>query len=150
DRPDVMTIDLVDVPAEDTPALRHRGQVQHLLRVAERLLAVQIDDRDEVGEAVVRGKHHRLPERALIALRVADEDEAPAPRALQARRERRSRRQREPLSQGARREIDTLQAMLRVDAQQRSVATEGIERLPGDPAPEVQGGVESEGGVSLG
>src|SRR5215475_9994906 len=54
---------------------RARAGVHHVLRVAERLLAVDVDQRDEVAEAVVRGEHRRLPYRALVALGVAQQGE---------------------------------------------------------------------------
>ena len=50
-----------------------RREVEHVLRVAERLLAVDVDDRDEVRQPVVRGEHHGLPDRALVALGVAEQ-----------------------------------------------------------------------------
>ena len=56
------------VPAEGSEALGERREVEHVARVAERLLAVDVDDRDEVGEPVVGGEHDRLPDRALVAL----------------------------------------------------------------------------------
>ncbi len=71
------------------------------LGVAERLLAVEVDDHDEVREPVVGGEHRRLPDRALVALGVAENDEARARGALQPCRQRRAGADREALAERA-------------------------------------------------
>jgi hypothetical protein len=78
----VVAVDLHDVPAERRPALGERREVEHVPRVAEGLLAVVVDDRDEVREPVVCGEHDRLPEGTLVALGVAHEDEHAPRRSL--------------------------------------------------------------------
>ena len=70
---------LVRRPSRRPPALVERREVDHVARVAERLLAVDVDDRDEAREPVVGGEHDRLPDRALVALGIAHQHER-APR----------------------------------------------------------------------
>ena len=82
ERVDVVAVDLHRLPAERLEAVGERLEVEHLARVAERLLPVGVDNRSEAPEAVVRGEHRRLPERALVALGVADQHEDAPLRAL--------------------------------------------------------------------
>ena len=72
---DVVAVYLDHIPAERTPSLGERIEGQHVPRITQGLLPIQVDDRNQVRQAPVRRLHHRFPERALIALRVAEQDE---------------------------------------------------------------------------
>src|SRR4051794_15381347 len=73
DRLVVVAVDLARVPAERTPPQAERLEVEHVVRVAERLLAVDVDDRGQIAEPAMTGEHRRLPRRAFVALGVAQE-----------------------------------------------------------------------------
>ena len=50
-----MPVHFVYIPAEGPPTVGHRGKLQNAIGVPERLLAVQVNDRAQIGEAMVRG-----------------------------------------------------------------------------------------------
>ena len=79
-RVDVVPVDLVHVPAEGAPPLAERIEVEHVPCMAESLLSVDVDDGDEIRQPVMGGEHHRLPDRALVALGVAEQHVAPGGR----------------------------------------------------------------------
>ncbi len=68
---DVIAIDALHMPAERGPLVGQRLEAEHLAGRAVSLLVVDIDQADQVGEAVVRRAHRRFPRRALIELAVA-------------------------------------------------------------------------------
>ena len=73
----VVAVDALHVPAEGGPLVGQRLEAQHLARGAVGLLVVDVDQADQVGEAVVGGAHRGLPGRAFVELavghRVVDE-----------------------------------------------------------------------------
>ena len=144
-----MPVDLPRVPAERAPAIDQGREREHVGRLPERLLAVQIDDDGEPPETVMGGVHDRLPDRALVALGVAHEDEDAALRALEARRERGADAHRQPESQRAGRKIDAGELPIGVDAEVAPVAAVRVERRLIEPAAEEQGSVDREHGVAL-
>ena len=74
--------------------------------VVERLLAVQVDDRDQVRQPVLGREHHRLPHAALVALGIAHEHvDAPA-RARHPRGQSGAGAERQTLSERAGGEVD--------------------------------------------
>ena len=145
----VVAVDVVGVPAEGAPALLERREVEHVARVAERLLAVDVDDRDEVAEPVVGGEHHRLPDRALVALGVAHEHERAPRAARELRGERRARRDREAVAERAGGEVDAGQDVVGVRPEPAAVDAEARELVAVDRARLVQRGVQREARVAL-
>src|SRR5438093_5455309 len=95
----------MDIPPKGAPPIAERLKVQYVFRVAERLLAVVVDDGNEVGEPMVRGEYHRLPHGTLVQLRVAEEDEDPPRRSLQPRGQCGAGADRQSVSEGAGAEI---------------------------------------------
>ena len=73
DRLDVVAVDLDRVPAEGARPVRVRVEVPAVHRLAALAEPVDVDDRDEVVELVVRAVLERLPLRALGDLAVAEE-----------------------------------------------------------------------------
>ena len=149
ERLDVVAVDLVDVPAEGAPPRAQWVEVEHVARVSERLLAVDIDDRDEVRQTVVGREHHSLPQRALVALRVAGHHVDRARRALQARSECGSRSDREALPERARREVDSGEGVLRVCAQGGETGAERRKLLIRQATGFVKSAVEGERRMTL-
>ena len=75
DLPDVVAIDLDDLPAEAAIALVQRLDVHHVLHPAVDLQPVAVDDAHQVVELVVRRLHHRFPDVAFLLLAVAHDAE---------------------------------------------------------------------------
>ena len=98
---------------------------------------------------MVRGKHHGLPQRPLVALRIAHQDEHPARRSLQPGGESGSCADRQPLAKRSCREVDPGKRTLGVYAEQAPVTAIGIESFGGELAPEEERGVKGERGVPL-
>ena len=73
----VVAVDLAGCPAERRPLGREGIEVQHVFAAAKALNLVVIDHRHQVFQAVMAGKQHGFPGRALVALAVAEEDEDP-------------------------------------------------------------------------
>ena len=145
----VVAVHLAGLPAERRASAPRSSEVEHVARVAERLLAVQVDDRHELVEPVVGGEHHRLPDRALVALGVAEQHARRAGRGLQAGRERRPGSQREAVAERAGGEVDALERVLGVDPEQGPVRAERVERALRKAPGELQGGVEGQRGMAL-
>ena len=61
-----------------------RFHFQDVRRLAQRLLAVAVDDGGQVAEPVVGGEHDRFPYRSLIALGVAEQGVGTPGRAVEA------------------------------------------------------------------
>src|SRR3712207_4832182 len=146
---DVVAVDLAHVPPEGPEALADVTEVEHIARVAERLLAVDVDEGDEVREAVMGGEHRGLPYRALVELRVGEDHEDAAPRALHASGQRGSGADREAPGQWSRRESEALDDVLTMRAARGPVAAERLERRGVDPSGLGQRRVERQGGVAL-
>ena len=69
---DVVAVDLDDVPVERAELVGDGAEAHDLGAGAVDLQAVVVDDRDEVGEALVGGEHRRLPDLALLQLAIAE------------------------------------------------------------------------------
>src|SRR5204862_8259933 len=117
----VVAVHLARVPPERAPALYERLEAEHVARVAERLLPVDVDDRRQAGEAPVTREHRRLPRRALVALGVAQQAVDAPLRCVESRGERGSAGGREPLAERAAREVDAGEFPLGMRAEQRAV-----------------------------
>src|SRR5688572_13163335 len=128
-----MAVDFVDIPAESTKALAEIIRRKDFTRIAQRLLTVEIDDRGEIRQPVVRGKHRRLPDGTFIAFRVAQQRERPAVRFLQSRRPCRARRKSQTHPEASSAEVHAGQQSLRMDAKRRIVAAEFIKLSLIDP-----------------
>src|SRR5262249_53499931 len=66
DGADVVAVDLLGEPAERLPARRQRLEVEHLGGRPGLLVAVLVDDGDEVVELVLLGGHGRFPDLPLV------------------------------------------------------------------------------------
>src|SRR3990172_4209057 len=102
----VVAVDLLHLPAEGAPLIGERLLAHDVDDEAVVLDAVAVDDRREVGEAVVRRRHRRLPALALIQLAVAEEavDAVVAP--VEPRRQALADRGGKPLAERAARHLD--------------------------------------------
>ena len=99
---------------------------------------------------MVGGEHDRLPERALVALRIAHQHEHAAGRTLQARRERAPHAHGEALPERAGGEVDAGERVLGMDAEQAPVGAVAVEGVLGEPAAEEERRVDGQHGVALG
>ncbi len=117
--------------------------------ISQRLLAVEIDNRKKVPQAMMRREHHRFPHGPFIELGVAEKDKRPTGRATQAAGQGRAGRNRQAVPERPGTEIDTRQPVFRMDAEQRVVATIGFQLLPCQRAVEEQHRVQRKGGVAL-
>src|SRR6202521_892679 len=91
----------VDVPSESPPSLLEWVESDHVRGVAQSLLSVQVNDRDQVVKTVMCGKHRRFPNAALVAFGVTQQHEHPAARLLQPGRQGRPSTHRQALTQRA-------------------------------------------------
>src|SRR5579871_1534936 len=66
-----MAVDLRHGPPERVPPRGQMVEVEHVTRPSEGLLAIHVDHRGERVQAMVGGKHGRLPGRSFVALGVA-------------------------------------------------------------------------------
>ncbi len=85
----IVTVDLLDVPAERPPLLGEGIEVEHLGDRAKALDLVEVDDDAEIAELVMGRKQDAFPVRALVAFAVAEQAEhaaaaAPPERAASA------------------------------------------------------------------
>ena len=80
----VVPVDLARLDPERPQLAGERTHIQDVLRAPHRLVAVRVDDDDQIGELMVSGKEQGLPDRPLVALAVADncEDALPGPLAV--------------------------------------------------------------------
>jgi hypothetical protein len=115
DRLDVVAVDLDRMPAERPEAIRERGQVPAVHRLAPLAEPVDVDDRGQVVELVERSVLGRLPHRPLGHLAVAAEhpDARRQPVEL-LRRERHADADRQALAERARGDVDPRQHRRRV------------------------------------
>ena len=83
----VVAVDL-DGPSSRTPRSLSASGSSRVRRLRARALlqSVAVDDHDEVVEAAVAGRHHRLPVAALLQLAVAEQDEDATRRSVEASR----------------------------------------------------------------
>ncbi len=71
---DIMPVHLVGIKAKSRPTLSHVSKRKDLVSWTVKLKAVGIDDDSEVGKLIMRGEGSGLPNRALIALAIAEQD----------------------------------------------------------------------------
>jgi hypothetical protein len=145
----VVAVDLVYVPAEGTPARRHRREREHVVGVAEGLLPVQVDQGDEAREPMMRREHRGLPHRALVALRVAQQHEGASRRVLHARRQRGADGEGQPVAERAGREVDPRQDMLGMHAEDAPIPAVAVELRRRQLAAERERGIDRKDGVTF-
>ena len=87
-RGQVVAVDLVHVPAEGAPLVGQRFHADHVVDPAVELIAVAIDDGDQVGQPVMRGEQRRFPDLPFLHLAVAQHDEDAEIALAQARADR--------------------------------------------------------------
>jgi len=90
---DGMAIHFRDLPSESLPSLRQVRAIHHVTSASEGLLAVPVQDDAEIRKLMVSRKHDGLPGGSLVAFGVAQEAKDTPRRSLQARGQRRARRE---------------------------------------------------------
>ena len=135
DRLEVVAVDLDRVPAERLGARRVRVEIPAHHRLAALAEPVDVDDRGEVVEAVVRCVLERLPHRALRHLAVAAQHPHPGRQLLELLRgERHADADREPLPERAGRDVDPGDERRRMALEHARVLAVVEEVLVGDDA----------------
>ena len=149
---EVVSVDLLDVPAEGTPLVGDRLDCEPAREQAPRHHLVVVEDRDQVVEAKVRRRHRRLPDAALGRFSVADDAvDAAGFEVLQSKRERMTLRLGEAEPEQAARRLETrCRAHVRVALQPPAQLAVVVDLLDGEEATERQGGVEPGRGMRLG
>ncbi len=150
DRLDVVPVDLDRSPAERLDAARVRSDVPAVHRLAALAEPVDVEDRDQVVEPGERRVLERLPHRALGELAVAAEapDAVRQPVELLAG-ERDADRDRQPLAERARRDVDPGDLRRRVAFEARPELAKREQLLVGDRARRLVDGVEQRRRVAL-
>ena len=101
--------------------------IDDIPREAESLLAVPVDHHLQIAQAVLGGKHGRLPGGPFIALGIADQAVDAPFRLLQMAGQRRSHRHGDSLPQRAGRKIDARHGMFGMHGDAAAVAAERVE-----------------------
>src|SRR3954468_4077022 len=118
-----MPICLDNGPAEAAPFLGERLESERLGDWLQTLYLVVVDDHANVVEPVMRGEEYRLPVGSFIALTIAQQNEHAMRRPVQSRRVRHPGPDRQPVTQGSSRELDTRNSLVRhVTTQVRTIA----------------------------
>src|SRR3972149_2437460 len=102
----VVAVAPLHLPAGGRPLIGKRLRAHDVLDEAVVLDAVAVDDGSQVGKAVVRGSHRRLPALAFVQLAVAEEAVDAVVAAVQARRQALTDGVRQPLTERAARHLD--------------------------------------------
>src|SRR3569623_1610683 len=119
----IVAVDALDGPAERSPLVRERLQRKRVLDGREALELVIIDDRTEVGEAMVRRKQRRFPDRPFVAFAVAEQHEDALAAAHATKLHRHAGADAEPMAERAGRERDARHILVADVARQvRSIA----------------------------
>ena len=157
ERLDVVAVHATDVPAEGLEFGVDVTQRAHVGDMAIYLQVIKVEQRHEVIEPVVGGKHHGLPVGALLHLAVAQHaiDAALVGRRglavidLQAQSD--AGRDREALAKRPRADLEALERVaVGVALQLAAEVAKRRDVLVGDPAQLVEDGVEHGRGVALG
>ena len=106
DRVDVVSVDLDRVPAERQRAVAEHVGVPAVHRRTALPETVHVEDRGDAARAVERGSLHRLPHRPLGHLGVAQQHPHARRDVVHPHRERHPESGREPLPEGAGRDVD--------------------------------------------
>ena len=122
-----MTVNLHNLPTEGGERARRVGDREHVGGVSKRLLTVEIHDRDQIAQTVMPCELSSLPDRTLVQLGVAKDDDCARAASLHPRRDRGAGTDREALPEGPGSEIDSGNARFRVHPQARTGPTEGIQ-----------------------
>ena len=144
-----MTVDQLNVPTERLERARDIANREYFGGRAEGLLTVEVDDRDEVPEAVMRRELSGFPHRSLVQLTVAQQHERAVRASLHPGRERDARSDRQTLAQRSGPEVDARDGGFRVHAEARARAPERVEFGDVETVCEHERGKESQRGVTL-
>ena len=98
----IVPVHFTHLPAEGRPFVRQRAEGQDFFAAAGRLPAIEVHDGQHIGEPASGGEHGRFPDRALVALAVAQHHPHPVVAPLDAARQRHAGAERQPVSQRAR------------------------------------------------
>src|SRR5262249_42923152 len=110
-RADVMALDLVRIPAASGPLVGERTESKNLITAIGCLPLIVVDDDANPIELAPTGKHRRFPQRALVALSVADRDVDSVVAAGNAPGKRHAQANRQAMTERAGRCLDTRRAM---------------------------------------
>ncbi len=152
DRRDVVTIDLDRVPSVCLCASREQVGMPLVHRGTALAQPVEVEDRDQVVDLVVRGGLHGFPDAALRHLGVTHEHPGPAGQPVEPHRQRHAEPDREALAQGATRDVDPRQFGdgRRVTLDRGPELPQREEFLIADRTDRLQHGVQGRRGVPLG
>ncbi len=117
----VVSVQLDDVPAERAPLCAEILQLQRLFAGIEALHMVMVDDSDQIFEPVLVGKQRCLPDRAFVALAVAQYGKHPVMLAVLLRGQCHPGRGAETVAQGAGGKVHAGQMVRDVAGQAASV-----------------------------
>ena len=129
---DIVALDFDRMPAERAGAVRVRVEIPAVHRLTALAEAIDVDDRDQVVEAVERRVLERLPLGALRDLAVAAQDPNGRRRLVELPTERDADADRQSLAERARGDVDPRDHRRRVALEPRAELAEREQLLVGD------------------
>ena len=146
----IVPVDLLREPAECFPARHQRPQVEHLGGRSGLLIAVLIDDGDEIIRLELVRRHGGFPDLALIELAVAGHDVDAIVEPIEPRRQRVAQADRQALAQRACRCLYPGEpAHVRMAFQGAPDLAQGCEHIGGEVTGFGEHGVEQRGAVTF-
>src|SRR5579884_3004561 len=147
----IMAVDTERVPSERAPLRAERFEIDRIGHAAERLQLVVVDNRAEIGEAMMAGEHRRFPDRALVAFAVAENREHALAAAEPPQVERHSGSNAEAVAERAGGDFYSGHALVAdVTREGRAVAIVRVERLDVEESPFGKRRVDAGSGMALG
>src|ERR1700704_2480879 len=146
---DVVAVALGNAKAEARPLVRQRLHALDVEDAAGRLDLVVVDDRRQVGQAVLVGAGGGLPDRPFVDLAVAHQDIDLAVPSGHPCGQRHAEADGKPMAEGARAGFDARNDCFRMAAEKRIVMAEAIEFLEREEAPIGQDRVERQTAMAL-
>jgi hypothetical protein len=152
DRDDVVSVDRERVPSERLGPGDEDIRVPSVHRRPSLSQPVEVYHAGQVGDLAMRRRLHRLPDRSLGRLRVADQDPHARGALVQSHRERHPEADRRPLSEGAGRCLDPreLGDRRRMSLDRRAELPERQHHRVVDRPDRLQRGIQHRRGVPLG
>src|ERR1700730_795692 len=146
---DVVAVALGNAKAEARPLVRQRLHALDVEDAAGRLDLVVVDDRRQVGQAMLVGTGRGLPDRPFVDLAVAHQDIDLAVPSGHPRGQRHAKADGKPVAEGAGAGFDARNDRFRMAAETRIVMAKAIQVLEREEPPIGQDGVERQAAMAL-